>query len=258
MKISFVGAGNVAWHLAPAFENVGHKVIEVYSRDSTNAKKLSSRLYEAKPITSLDLSKSEAQLLVIALADDAIEEVLKELIIPDNTIVVHTSGSKELAVLNFIPTSNTGVFYPLQTFSKSKKVDFNTLPILIESEEKSTLKILLKLGKAISKNVTKVSSSSRKALHISAVFASNFTNHMLSISSELLKDNSLDFSLLKPLIIETINKSLAIGPLQAQTGPARRHDLGILENHKEYLSSQPELAEIYHVISQHIINTFPE
>jgi len=258
MKISFVGCGNVAWHLAPELENAGHKVLETFSRKAVNAKALALRLYEATPTTSLDFSKSDAQLFIIAVADDAIEEVLKELILPENSVVVHTSGSRPLSILNYIPTHKVGVFYPLQTFSKAKKVDFTQLPILIESEDQPTSKELLKLAKSISKSVKEVSSSDRMALHISAVFASNFTNHMLSISSELLNEKSIDFSLLKPLIIETINKGLAIGPLSAQTGPAKRHDFDLLENHMEYLSNKPELAEIYQIISQHIISTFPD
>lgn len=258
MKISFVGCGNVAWHLAPALENTGNKVVETYSRNIANAKALALRLYEANPTVSLDFSKSEAQLFIISVADDAIEEVLKELILPENTIVVHTSGSRPLSILEYIPTSHIGVFYPLQTFSKSKKLDFNQIPILIESEDKSTLKTLIKLGKLLSKNVKEVNSSDRMLLHISAVFACNFTNHMLSISSELLKEKSIDFALLKPLIVETINKGLAIGPLKAQTGPAKRQDFDLLEKHMEYLSDKPELAEIYHIISQHIITTFPD
>lgn len=258
MNITFIGSGNVAWHLAPELENAGNKVVDVFSRSIKNAQKLTTRLYEAEPVGSLDFSESRSSLFVIAVSDDAIEDIAKELIIPENASVIHTSGSKPLSVLGYLPTENIGVFYPLQTFSKDKRVRFQDIPILIETENKATSNLLLQLGKAISNNVKVVNSNDRKALHVSAVFACNFTNHMFTISKALLKEKGLDFDLLKPLITETINKSMAIGPDHSQTGPAKRHDLELLENHMEYLATHTDYAEVYRVLSQHIIDSYPK
>ena len=258
MNIGFIGAGNVAWHLAPALENAGHKVYAVISQELKNAKALTKRLYNAQAFVGLDCSQWEVELLIIAVPDDYLSDIIKELIIPENCTVVHTSGSKSLSKLGYIPTERTGVFYPLQTFSKGKKMNFKDVPILMESDNKETLKQLLSIGRSISGNVKEVHSVDRKALHVSAVFACNFTNHMLSISQQLLSEKSLDFDLLKPLLIETMNKALAIGPQNAQTGPAMRHDMELLEKHMDYLDGKPELAEIYRLISQHIIDTYPE
>jgi predicted short-subunit dehydrogenase-like oxidoreductase (DUF2520 family) len=253
--VSFIGSGNLAWHLAPALDNAGYSVREVYSRNSKNAEALVNRLYQADAKSSFDFSASASHIFIIAVSDDAIEEIAQELILPEDAILVHTSGSQPLGVLGYASTQNIGVFYPLQTFSKAKKVDFSEIPIFIESENAETGKVLLNMAQAISKQVKQISSEDRKALHIAAVFASNFTNHMLTLSKEILEANKLSFDMVKPLIVETINKSLSIGPENSQTGPAKRGDMEILDRHMEFLQKDETLAEIYRIISQHIIDT---
>jgi predicted short-subunit dehydrogenase-like oxidoreductase (DUF2520 family) len=258
MNVSFIGSGNLAWHLAPALDNTDFAVKEVFSLNSRHATALTERLYQAKATTSLDFSGSHSNIFIIAVSDDVIEEVAQEIVLPDDAILVHTSGSQPLSVLGYAATPNIGVFYPLQTFTKSKKIDFKDVPVFIEAENKETEKILMVMAKAISKKVFTSNSEDRKALHIAAVFASNFTNHMLTISKDLLEQHDLDLELLKPLIAETISKSLAIGPEDAQTGPARRGDLEILDTHVQFLKSDKKLAEIYKVISQHILDKYDE
>lgn len=253
--ISFIGAGNVAWHLAPALDNTEFSVREVYSRNTKTAAELVSKLYEATVKSSLDFSSSSSRIFILAVPDDAIESVAAEIILPDKGILVHISGSRPLSALGYA-ANNTGVFYPLQTFTKAKKINFNEIPIFIESEDKETERTLLNMAKAISKRAQKISSAERKVLHIAAVFASNFTNHMLALSKDIMTNHKLDFDWLRPLIAETINKSMEIGPDKAQTGPARRGDLEILDSHVEFLKNDEELSEIYRVISQHILDRY--
>lgn len=253
-KVSFVGSGNLAWHLAPALDNVGYPVREVYSQNPKHAAALVGKLYEAHVNISLDFSASNSKIFIISVSDDALEEVAQKLILPDEAIVVHTSGSQPLSILDDAGSQLMGVFYPLQTFSKTKKVDFKTTPIFVESENSDVEKVLTKMAKALSGKVKRINSEERKALHVAAVFASNFTNHMLTIAKEITKQNDLDFDVLKPLIAETLNKSLEIGPEKAQTGPAVRGDFEILERHMEFLKENPEMAEIYKIVSQHIID----
>lgn len=254
MDITFIGSGNLAWHLAPALDNVGYSVKEVYSRDPKHARALVGRLYQADVKSTLDFSDSASEVFIIAVSDDAIQDIVREIILPDDSILVHTSGSQPLSLLGFAATANTGVFYPLQTFSKAKKVDFNEIPIFIESEDDEVSKKLMKMAKAISKKAKTISSEYRKALHVAAVFASNFSNHMLTISKSIAEQHEVDFELLKPLIAETLNKSINIGPENAQTGPAKRGDMEILDSHLEFLKDDPDVAEIYRIISQHIID----
>lgn len=256
VSVSFIGAGNLAWHLAPALDNMGFVVKEVCSRNSTSAKELTKQLYQAEVKTTLDFSSSTSRVFIIAVADDAIQEVAQDLVLPDDAILLHTSGSQPLSTLGYAATENIGVFYPLQTFTKTKKVDFKSIPIFVECETADTEKICLQMAKKISADVHKIGSRERKALHVAAVFASNFTNHMLTVSKDLLQQNKLDFELLKPLISETLNKSLAIGPENAQTGPAKRGDYETLDHHFDFLSHDEALSTMYKVISQHIIDRY--
>ena len=256
--VSFIGSGNLAWHLAPALDNTDFAVREVYSRNPAHAAALVERLYQANVKATLDFSTSTSQIFIIATTDEVIEEIAQEIILPENAILVHTSGSQPLSLLGYAATPNIGVFYPLQTFSKSKKIDFKEIPVFIESENSETEKALQLMAKAISKKIFKITSQERKALHVSAVFASNFTNHMLLIAQELMKENNLSFDWLKPLIAEMINKSLTIGPENAQTGPARRGDFEILDKHLEFLQGDEQVAELYKLISQHIVDRYHE
>jgi predicted short-subunit dehydrogenase-like oxidoreductase (DUF2520 family) len=255
-NIAFVGAGNLAWHLAPALDNAGYPVREVYSRNERNARQLASRLYQAEVKRETDFTDSDADVIVIAVSDDAIGQVVTDLIVPDNMIVVHTSGSTPMRVLEAVGTQHIGVFYPLQTFSKGVQVNFEDIPILVEGSSAQVQEALQTMARALSPNVAAISSERRLALHLAAVFASNFTNHMVTIAFDLMEDHDLDPDWLKPLIAETLNKSLDAGPTQAQTGPARRGDLGILRRHTEFLNNNPSLREIYTIISQHILERY--
>ncbi len=253
--VSFIGSGNVAWHLAPALDNAGFVVKEVYSRNPQNAAMLTERLYQAEVKASLDFSTSPSSVFILTVSDDAIRTIAQEIIIPEDAILVHTSGSQPIAELQFAATPNLAVLYPLQTFTKNQKIDFKNVPLFIETHTHEAEKTLMQLAKSISNEVKKIASTERKALHVAAIFASNFTNHMLTISREIMRGNSLDYDWLKPLITETIQKSFYLGPEDAQTGPAKRGDLDILDTHLEFLKDQAAIAEIYKVISQHIIDT---
>lgn len=258
MNVSFIGSGNLAWHLAPVLDNTEYSVREVYSLHMRHAEALVQKLYDARVQPTLDFSSSPSRIFIIAVSDDVIAEIVQEIILPDDAILLHTSGSQPLHVLGYAAASGIGVFYPLQTFTKERKVDFSEIPVLIESEDGETEQLLLNMGKAISKKVYRISSAERQALHVAAVFASNFTNHMLTISREILADSKLDFEWLKPLIAETINKALSFGSVEAQTGPAKRGDLEILDKHLAYLGRDEAVAGIYRVISQHILDRYDE
>lgn len=258
VNVSFIGAGNVAWHLAPALDNVGYVVKEVYSRHPKNAEALTGRLYQAEVKATLDFSTSPSSLFILCVSDDALKDMVREIILPDDAFLIHTSGSQPLSELQYSATPHIGVLYPLQTFTKAKKIDFKDVPIFIESSDVETETLLLKIGKSISQQVRKITSHERKALHVAAVFASNFTNHMITLSEKVMVDNGLKFEWLKPLILETIQKSLAIGPQRAQTGPAVRGDLEILDQHIAFLQDDETTAELYRVISQHILDQYHE
>jgi len=228
-KIAILGAGNVAWHLAPALEDAGHEITEVYARDIQKALAITERVYSAEPKDDLDFSESQAQIFILAVTDSTISELADQVILPEESILVHTSGAMSIEILGYSSASYTGIFYPLQSFTKGKKVEMDEVPFLVEAEDEATLQKLKKLAKSISPLFYQVRSKDRRAVHVAAVFGSNFTNHMIRIAEEIMQRQGLDFEMLKPLIIETISKSLQIGAKKAQTGPAIREDYETLE-----------------------------
>lgn len=258
MKIAIVGTGNVAWHLGLAFENAGQIVTAIAGRDRQKVELAASTFYNAKAIIGTDLSSVPADIAIICVSDDAIEEVAQHLSLPQDCILAHSSGTKPLSSLGYAQTTNIGVFYPLQTFTKNKKVDFSSIPICIEADNRNSRDKLKSLASTISNTVAEISSKERAILHLSAVFASNFSNHMLTIAKGIMDHSDMSFELLKPLITETINKSLSSNPEFAQTGPAKRGDLATLDKQFQALSADPDTAELYKMISQHILDYYSE
>ncbi|MBP6387066.1 MAG: DUF2520 domain-containing protein [Pseudarcicella sp.] len=263
MKISIIGAGNVAWHLVRVLENAGHIISDVFSRNAIKATQLANLCYNALPKEDLDFSASESELFLVCVADDAIEEIVDALILPPNTILAHTSGSKPIDALKLYNEINPdekvqiGVFYPLQTLSKGIEVDFETVPLCIEAKNETTEKKLIALAHQLSEIVYVVDSRERKILHLASMFANNFTNHLLAIAQEIVEQNNLEFALLKPIIKETFRKALASEDIYAtQTGPARRHDHKILKQHLRMLEDNDLQKQIYQTISQSIADKY--
>ena len=151
--------------------------------------------------------------------------------------------------------NNYGVFYPLQTFSKSRDIDFSTIPVCIEANTEKNYTLLNKLGNALSNDVRAVSSSQRKGLHLAAVFVCNFVNHLYAMGANVCKENDLPFEVLKPLILETANKVMGLHPSEAQTGPAKRNDKKTMKNHLKALDNK-EHKKIYKLLSKAIKNTY--
>ncbi len=265
MRTSIIGAGNVAWHLAHALEDAGHGIEEIWSRKFLNAKKLADEMYDSKAVEELNFSESKAKMFVIAIADDAIESVVEQMVLPENAIVVHTSGTKSLAefekwlrIYSDVKVQS-GILYPLQTFSKKVKIDFEEqVPICIEASEQITEDILVKIAQDLSELTYIVTSKERRILHLAAVMACNFTNHLLAISKEILEDEELDFSMLRPLINETFRKAITTqDPADVQTGPARRRDTETIEKHLTVLKNKNEnYQKIYKAITQSIIEKY--
>ncbi len=260
MKISFIGAGNVAWHLAQAFEAAGHLICEVYSRDPQHARQLTTLLYDTAIQPDLNFSESVADLILIAASDDALESIIERVVLPANVMLANTSGSSSLADLQRLVEVHsdvpvrTGILYPLQTFTKEVPLDYSQIPFCIEATDDETEEFLIKLAQTISGNVQLGDSEERRTLHMAAVFACNFTNHLLSIAHDLLESEKLSFDLLKPLISETIHKALQSNdPATMQTGPARRADWAMTGRHLEQLQElNPEWAAIYRLMTEDI------
>lgn len=250
-RVSFIGSGNVATHLAKGLLAAGMEVVQVFSRDEKNANILAEAV-NAQAITDLkELNSEETDLIIISVNDDAIQEV-SDLIDSGSTIVVHTSGSIGLSALR--EHSNMGVFYPLQTFSKNRSMLLSNVPFCLEANSVLTQDSLVYVAGLISSNVSVLDAQARKRIHLAAVFACNFTNHMMAISDLLLKESHQELNLLAPLINETVQKALRHPPVDVQTGPAVRQDQQVLNDQLKQLEGHPEFQKIYKEVSQSIIN----
>jgi len=247
IKVVILGSGNVAQHLIKVFLQTEEvSLVQVFARQPNQ---LTHLLPTAKIVS--DYQKIiEADVYIISVSDNAIAEVSFQLPF-ENRLVVHTSGSSDLSVLN--NKNRKGVFYPLQTFTKGKKVDFTPIPICLEAENEQDYQLLEQLGKSISKKVFNINSEQRKSLHVAAVFVCNFVNHLYQIGNEICEANQIPFEVLHPLIKETAQKILELTPKEAQTGPALRNDTQTIEKHLDFLSNE-NYKTIYQLLTQSIQN----
>ncbi|OKS87080.1 hypothetical protein RG47T_2539 [Mucilaginibacter polytrichastri] len=245
-----IGSGNVSTHLAAALKNAGHRIVQVYSPNMGHASLLAYHV-GAEATDDISLIMADTDLFIIAVKDDAIEAVAKQLVLHER-LIVHTSGATELQVL-MQATANAGVFYPLQTFSKDKELDFRTVPLCIEGANEAITKQLIELGQTISNNIYRVDSAQRKILHLSAVFACNFPNYLYYVAQKILAQHQLDFNLLRPLIMETAVKVQQQFPAVVQTGPAVRNDRQTIAAHLQLLDDNVFLQTLYQLLSEGVM-----
>lgn len=251
IKVTIIGSGNLAQHLIIALEK-GSKsakkfeLIQVFARKKANL----TALIDTNKIISDWNELQRADLYIIAVSDAAITEVSSQ--IPfSNKLVVHTSGAMAKETLD--SKNRSGVFYPLQSFTKGKQVDFKNIPICLEASNEDDYQLLEKVAAMISDNVYSIQSQQRRALHVAAVFVNNFTNHLYQIGAEICKDNQIPFEILQPLIQETAQKISTLSPSQAQTGPAARNDQKTIETHEQFLKNDLHL-KLYKILTQSIQN----
>lgn len=247
ISITIIGAGNVAQHLIKAISKSSQlDLVQVFARNSDSI----SHLISSDKITSDYTQVKEADLYLISVSDNAIAEVSSKLPF-ENRLVAHTSGSFSIDNLN--PKNRKAVFYPLQTFSKNKAVNFREVPICIEAQTSEDLNLLKKAGSILSDKVFEINSSQRKSLHVSAVFVSNFVNHLYSIGNKICEENNVPFEVLKPLIMETASKIETLSPDDAQTGPAKRNDTETINTHLKFLTDENQ-KNIYKILTKSIID----
>jgi len=248
LSIVLIGTGNVARQLFTAMHNKkGVKIIQVIGRDK---KKLTP--FKNCPETTTDYEHiSDADIYIIAVNDDSIQTVAQHFK-NKSELVVHTSGTMPLSAL---PASvRRGVFYPLQTISKERKVDFSEVPICIEAENSDDYRMLKNLAGSISGHIQIMTSNQRKLVHLAAVFVNNFTNHLYLIGNDICNEAGVPFNILNPLILETAKKATQMSVLNTQTGPAMRHDQKTIDQHLDLLKNE-SYKDIYSVLSNSIQKT---
>lgn len=254
-RFVMVGSGRVASHLAPALVKGGATCLGVYSRTSAHAQALAEQI-GAEAIE--DLAQfirehgDELDLVLLSISDDAISELASFFNEVKGAVVLHTSGSTPMEVLS--QSQYYGVLYPMQTFSKERALNMSEVPFFIEASDCNVYQFVHDIATHFigAKSVTPLSSEDRARLHMASVFACNFVNHMWAVADEVLSDVDLDFSLLRPLIQETVEKAFRFPPKEVQTGPALRGDQKTMQRHIALLSDRPQLAELYKIISKSI------
>ena len=239
--VVFIGAGNLATNLAKALYYKGFRIVQVYSRTEESARALAEKV-EADYTTDLqEISK-----------DAAFVELLPQITEgKQKSLLVHTAGSIPMSVWEG-HAERYGVFYPMQTFSKQREVDFQEVPFFIEAKRAEDTELLKAIASTLSEKVYEADSEQRKSLHLAAVFICNFTNHMYALAADLLEKYNLPFEVMLPLIDETARKVHELAPRDAQTGPAVRYDENVMSNHLAMLVDSPALQEIYKLMSKSI------
>lgn len=250
-RVVLIGAGNVATHLGVALQKAGHQVAQVYSRTEASAGELAGRL-GTDFTTSLADVCTDADVYIVSVKDDVLPGLLPSVVKGrEGALFVHTAGSISMDVWRNV-SARYGVLYPMQTFSKTREVDFATVSFFVEANSREDTETLKALALTLSPKVYEATSDQRMYLHVSAVFACNFANHMYALSARLLEENGLPFEAMLPLIDETARKVHVLPPRMAQTGPAVRRDGNVTGKHLEMLADMPDIRELYEKITESI------
>jgi predicted short-subunit dehydrogenase-like oxidoreductase (DUF2520 family) len=251
MIVTVIGAGNLGSHLALGLHRAGCHIEQVFSRKRSKAESVGHET-GAEPVVHLDEIRDGADLYLVAVADDAVQTVANQLrhTLSSDMFVAHTAGSVHSDVL--AAWQHHGVFCPLQTFTSSRPVEWKSVPIILHGSTPEMGETLHDFAHKLTDHEVRLPDQQRAVLHMAAVVANNFSNHMLTLSESIAIDHDLDFNLLKPLIEETVHKVMDASPREVQTGPARRGDEHTIEEHLEILKDRPQIARLYRMISEDI------
>ena len=253
IDVVLIGAGNVATHLAIGLHKRGIHIRQIFSRTTTSAQLLAEQV-GATFTSSKSAIYTDASLYICSVKDSEISTVLTNIDF-HNKLLIHTAGSVALDILAPF-SANYGVLYPLQTFSKSKPINWEQCSLFIEANNEKNAEFILQIASLLSTKVQIIDSEKRKNLHIAAVFACNFTNHLYTLASELMLGSGANFNDLLHLIEETTNKLCTLSPYEAQTGPAVRQDTNIVAEHIAQLAKTDiNKATIYALLSRNIMQT---
>ncbi|MGB0982021.1 MAG: Rossmann-like and DUF2520 domain-containing protein [Winogradskyella sp.] len=248
ISVVLLGAGNVATHLFKACsKSETVSVVQWYNRTRSTIAPYANETAITDDLSAL----KEADIYILAVSDDSIEKLSKDLPFTGR-LIAHTSGS--VAMHDLDKKNKISVFYPLQTFSKSTDLNFSEVPICIEVYQKENRQILKDLAKAIGCTSHKISTEQRQAIHLSAVFVNNFTNQLYRIGHEICESNNIEFDIMKPLIMETAKKIQDISPYKAQTGPAKRKDKKTIKRHLKQIENDAH-KKIYELLTASIKHT---
>ena len=250
MRIVMIGSGNLATQLSLALKTVGEDVLQVFSPTADHAMRLAALLH-CEAVTSISDVAGDADMYVISVRDDAVCDVARSLRVHNaDSVVVHTAGSVPLSALDgSLP--HTAVLYPMQTFSRERRIDFRRVPCFVEASDPYAMSIVDSLARRLSDTVVEADSARRRKLHLAAVFACNMSNHCYRLAERIVEDEGFSFRLFAPLIEETAKKIRCMSPRQAQTGPMVRNDVSVMNAQLEMLDD-PYMRDIYRLMAESI------
>ena len=251
MRVLIIGAGNVATVLGRLIKAAGHDIVQVVSRSMNNAGVLATEL-GCSAAANFGEMKKDADLYIAAMSDAALNEIKENINLGDK-VIVHTAGSISKDVLNAV-SANYGVMYPLQSLNKESNCNEIKIPLLIDGNNDDTLQLIQQLADSISPMVSVMTDDNRLKLHVAAVIANNFTNHLYSLAYDFCKKEGIDFEMLQPLIEETALRLKKHSPAEMQTGPAKRKDIITLDKHLRILNTHPQLRSVYLKMTDSIMN----
>ena len=251
MKVTLIGAGNLATQLGKSLKKAGVIISQVYSRTEDSARTL-GELLDAEWLTDIKALRDEADIYIFSVKDSVLCELISEVCKSrGDKLFLHTAGSMPMSCFEG-KALRYGVFYPMQTFSKTKDVDFERIPVFIESNSIETEDVIRSLANKLTQRVIRLSSADRKYLHLAAVWACNFTNYCYTVASDILGEHGIPFDVMLPLINETTEKIQKISPKEAQTGPAVRGDRNVMSKQLELMNGKEDLQELYKMLSKGI------
>ena len=242
LNLVLIGAGNLGFNFYREFSRSKKiNIIQWYNR------KLRVIKFAQKNTSIIDDLKNlkQADIYIVCIKDDSIKKIIQKINLKG--LIVHTSGFCSIKEID--SKKRRGVFYPVQSFVKSRKISFKNVPICIEAENKKDLYTLDQISNYLGAKTYIINSEQRKVVHLAAVFVNNFSNHLYSIAQELLDSNKISFNIFHSIIRETTEKVLEIGPEKSQTGPAKRGDKKTIEEHEKFLTNK-EYKKLYLIITQ--------
>lgn len=242
MKVCIAGTGNAAWHFVKMLRKAGHDVPVAWGRDHDKLKKFCQALSLRALHT---LSDTGCDVIVLAVADDAVAAVSAQ--VPEGPLVVHVSGSLPGDAISH---SNRGVIWPLQSLTSGHTLDYAQVPFLVEAALHGTAELLVKMLEPLGATIQITTPEHRMKMHLAAVFACNFSNHLYRIAEQISAEAKIPFEMLHPLILQTAKKIQVMPPAMAQTGPARRKDTRTIMRQLEMLRDERELANLYRYFTQ--------
>ncbi len=250
MDIVLIGSGNTATVLGRKALEVGHRIVQVFSRNEEHANQLAVRL-SASSTSSINSIEKNADLLIVALKDDAIKSFIQEIGGLKGPIV-HTSGAipmEEISGQNIL----YGVLYPLQSLRKEIE-NLPQLTILVDGNNEDSKKLIHEFASSIAETVLEADDITRLKYHLAATLVNNFTNHLFTLAESFCEKENISFTELQPLMEETVVRLRTESPSRLQTGPAIRNDIVTLEKHRQLLLSYPTLLEFYEKFTREIQN----